>query len=50
MVIACILCKLLCLIFTGDPIDGPFNGPVPPPWSIPIQPDDMFKKYCEVCM
>ena len=33
MVIACIIGKLLCLTFIGDPIDGPFNGPDPPPWS-----------------
>ena len=26
----------------GQVIDGPQNGPVPPPWSIPAQPNQIF--------
>ena len=26
----------------GQMIDGPQNGPAPPPWSIPAQPNQIF--------
>ena len=26
----------------GQVIDGPQNGPAPPPWSIPAQPNQIF--------
>ena len=26
----------------GQAIDGPQNGPAPPPWSIPAQPTQLF--------
>ena len=30
-------------IFTGQPIDGPCNGPAPGPWDIQAQPPQMFQ-------
>ena len=27
----------------GQPIDGPHNGPAPPPWSIPVQQPPPFQ-------
>ena len=30
-------------------MDGPFNGTAPPPWSIPIQPSNMFQNHQKVC-
>ncbi|KAK3585813.1 hypothetical protein CHS0354_038330 [Potamilus streckersoni] len=29
--------------YKGGFVDGPENGPPPPPWAIPCQPDSMFK-------
>ncbi|KXJ25376.1 Protein SSUH2-like [Exaiptasia diaphana] len=29
--------------YTGQPIDGPNNGPPPPPWSIPANPPKNFQ-------
>ena len=37
--------------YYGGAVDGPFNGAAPTPWSIPIQPEQMFRnheKSCEV--
>ena len=41
----------LIFLLTGGAVDGPFNGAAPTPWSIPIQPEQMFRnheKSCEV--
>ena len=40
------------MILAVESVDGPFNGPAPLPWNIPIYPDAFFQaheKICEVC-
>ena len=40
------------MILAVESVDGPFNGPAPLPWNIPIYPDAFFQvheKTCEVC-
>ncbi|XP_076468951.1 protein SSUH2 homolog [Babylonia areolata] len=29
--------------YRGGPVDGPSNGPAPPPWAIPCQADNLFQ-------
>ena len=29
--------------YRGGPVDGPENGPAPPPWVIPCTPDNLFQ-------
>lgn len=31
--------------YRGGPVDGPQNGPPPPPWAIPCQPNGMFETH-----
>lgn len=31
--------------YRGGPVDGPQNGPPPPPWAIPCQPNGMFDTH-----
>jgi hypothetical protein len=31
--------------YRGGPVDGPQNGPPPPPWAIPCQPNGMFDSH-----
>lgn len=31
--------------YMGGPVDGPENGPPPPPWAIPCQPNQMFTTH-----
>ncbi|KAL4226364.1 Protein ssuh2 [Mactra antiquata] len=31
--------------YRGGPVDGPHNGPAPPPWAIPCTPNQMFKTH-----
>ena len=33
---------------TGQPVDGPQNGPAPGPWDIAAQPSEMFKDEVKV--
>ena len=35
--------RIYMSIFTGQPIDGPCNGPAPGPWDIQAQPPQMFQ-------
>ena len=35
-------CASLNQSLIGQHIDGPQNGPAPPPWSIPAQPSQLF--------
>ena len=33
------------MLFSGQPIDSPVNGPAPLPWDIPLQPPQMFSDF-----
>lgn len=35
--------SLCILIWLGQPVDGPHNGPAPGPWDIPVPFREVFK-------